>query len=152
MDGEVAKKLAELQRLRAKLRAQVQEQLVLKQLELQKKKLQGQILALGGTIEETEEACGAKGNLRQVPRFSTETMASEASTSADRLIGLDDAKTHVEEFFVGSSIHGDSLTCRLACKLRQVEELFEVARLDEAASVRHGHQDASGDWRPAGGR
>ena len=49
-------------------------------------------------------------------------------------IGLDDARTHVEEFFVGSSIHGDNLTCRLARKLRQVEEHFEAARLKEAAA------------------
>jgi hypothetical protein len=49
-------------------------------------------------------------------------------------IGLDDARTHVEEFFVGSSIHGDNLTCRLARKLRQVEKHFEAARLEEAAA------------------
>jgi hypothetical protein len=52
-------------------------------------------------------------------------------------IGLDDARTHVEEFFVGSSIHGDNLTCRLARKLRQVEERFEAARLEEAAANGH---------------
>ena len=61
-DAEVAKKLAELQSLRDKLRAQVQEQL-LKQLELKKEELQRQILALGGTIEDTKDACGAQGNL-----------------------------------------------------------------------------------------
>ena len=61
-DAEVAKKLAELQSLRDKLRAQIQEQL-LKQLELKKEELQRQILALGGTIEDTNEACGAPGNL-----------------------------------------------------------------------------------------
>jgi hypothetical protein len=61
-DAEVATKLAELQSLRDKLRAQVQEQL-LKQLELKKEELQRQILALGGTIEDTKDACGAQGNL-----------------------------------------------------------------------------------------
>ena len=57
-------------------------------------------------------------------------------------IGLDDARTHVEEFFVGSSIHGDNLTCRLARKLRQVEERFEAARLDQkaAANSRRGEE------------
>lgn len=50
-------------------------------------------------------------------------------------IGLDDARTHVQEFFVGSSIHGDNLTCRLARKLRQVEERFEAARLDQEAAA-----------------
>ena len=49
-------------------------------------------------------------------------------------IGLDDARTHVEEFFVGSSIHGDNLTCRLARKLRQVQERFEAARLEDMAA------------------
>jgi len=53
-------------------------------------------------------------------------------------IGLDDARTHVEEFFAGSSIHGDNLICRLARKLRQVEERFEAARLEEA--VANGHR------------
>jgi hypothetical protein len=62
-NAEVAKKLAELQSLRDQLRAQVQEQLLLKQLELKKEELQRQILALGGTIEDTKEACGAQGNL-----------------------------------------------------------------------------------------
>ena len=62
-NAEVAKKLAELQSLRDQLRAQVQEQLLLKQLELKKEELQRQILALGGTIEDTKEECGAQGNL-----------------------------------------------------------------------------------------
>jgi hypothetical protein len=51
-------------------------------------------------------------------------------------IGLDDARLHVEGFFVGSSINGDNLTCRLARKLRQVEESFEAVRpATEAASA-----------------
>jgi len=52
-------------------------------------------------------------------------------------IGLDDARLHVEGFFVGSSINGDNLTCRLARKLRQVEESFEAVRpATEAAAGR----------------
>jgi len=55
-------------------------------------------------------------------------------------IGLEDARAHVEGFFVGSSINGDNLTCRLARKLRQVEERFEAARLatEAAAGLRRG--------------
>ena len=44
-------------------------------------------------------------------------------------IGLDDAMAHVEGFFVGSEIFGDNLKCRLARKLRRVEDRFEAARL-----------------------
>ena len=62
-DVEVAKKLAELQSLRDKLSAQVQEQLLLKQLELKKEELQRKILALRGTTEDTKEDCGAQGTL-----------------------------------------------------------------------------------------
>jgi hypothetical protein len=44
-------------------------------------------------------------------------------------IALDDALAHVEAFFVGSEIFGDNLKCRLARKLRRVENRFEAARL-----------------------
>ena len=44
-------------------------------------------------------------------------------------IGLDDAMAHVEGYFAGSEILGDNLKCRLARKLRLVEDRFEAARL-----------------------
>ncbi len=49
-------------------------------------------------------------------------------------IGLDDAMAHVEGFFVGSEIFGDNLKCRLARKLRRVEDRFEAARLATGAA------------------
>jgi hypothetical protein len=50
-------------------------------------------------------------------------------------IGLDDAMAHVEGFFVGSEIFGDNLKCRLARKLRSVEDRFEAARLATGAGA-----------------
>ena len=41
---------------------------------------------------------------------------------------------HVEGFFVGSEIFGDNLKCRLARKLRSVENRFEAARLATGAA------------------
>ena len=41
-------------------------------------------------------------------------------------IALDDALAYVEAFFVGSEIFGDNLKCRLARKLRSVENRFEA--------------------------
>jgi len=48
-------------------------------------------------------------------------------------IGLDDAMAHVEGYFAGSEILGDNLKCRLARKLRLVEDRFEAARLATGA-------------------
>ena len=50
-------------------------------------------------------------------------------------IALDDALAHVEAFFVGSEIFGDNLKCRLARKLRSVEDRFEAARLATGAGA-----------------
>jgi len=49
-------------------------------------------------------------------------------------IALDDALAYVEAFFVGSEIFGDNLKCRLARKLRSVENRFEAARLATGAA------------------